>query len=163
MYLFKREFELKYSAWVNNVLLRRHWVLENPTDRHRQSPYLVIGTEYCLALCCPPYLDKTLSLKTSLTLDTGHRDINPELTRKLIPWKIVYIVPEGGMQVARREKIPVILPSAGSSMVLHGPNMVLLSRCAHWWNSGMKALGVTNHFLIGYESCSTGRISCLVV
>lgn len=33
--------------------------------------------------------------------------------------------------------------------------------CAHWRSVALTVIAITNHFLIGFEACSTGRTSCL--
>jgi hypothetical protein len=35
--------------------------------------------------------------------------------------------------------------------------------CAHWYNTSMTVVGIINHFLIGYEACSTEKYSWLIL
>lgn len=138
---------------------------KNPSPRH-QIPSLQIiyqgGPRHtpqttqaiANALDFPPELDdKTLLLKTQFVLIVRHREDKIYVTWKFPPCRLVFLVTEGDMQFVVGGNTSLV----SGELTLSSIKLAFPERCTHWWNSGIKFMGVTNCLCIGCESCSRGK------
>lgn len=108
-----------------------------------------------IVLDYPPNYMGRLLLKTPYNWTTGHREIDLEPTVNFLPaGRQVVTVQEGAVEASGREKGINCLTQ---SWTLFATAAACQARCAQLCNNGMTVVGVTNHFLIAYEACSTER------
>lgn len=95
----------------------------------------------------------------SHTFIEGHEELSLQLTRKLPPCRLDLTVPKGIIHTAKGRKTLLVLTKCGVCMLQYGPAM----KDELWLKSKMTDMGVTSCFLIGFEACSTGGHSCLLL
>lgn len=103
---------------------------------------------------------KIILLKTPYTihLASRHREVF-ETNRKLPPCWLGFIVSEGAVQSAGREETSMVLPSVEPHMPQYKPARQAVPLVARV----RQLFGVTICSLIGFETCSTGWDSCLIL
>lgn len=122
-YSFKKGLSrVALCGWVDNVTPEIHELLnKNHGVRLGKPPYKLLMKKCPRGLQgdigyfhCPwsPIVTtrKTTLLKTPYILVVGHREVNFKLTRKLSPYWLTFIVPEGSMQTTEGKKTSVDLP-----------------------------------------------------
>lgn len=86
-----------------------------------------------IALGCLPELIKTLLLETTHTLIIVHREIKPELSWKISPCWLAFIVPRDARQVSKEEKSPVIYLVESCKLQWWHPRKDMLSSTIVAW------------------------------
>lgn len=120
------------------------------SERPQGHPY-DIG--YCHCLCYVTHHSQVVAEDTTLVV--GLDEINLELTEKLSPYWLAFPELEGAVQASGREQTLAILP-------VLDPACCNTDCQARWHNKG-KAVCGTVQSLIGFEACSTGLKTVLVL